>query len=133
HRRRNHGPSALGDDALIVLDRGLGRRDVGAGECRCGERRIGDPGLCCGIAFLGRKFVAMEGARSGLLRLPLAAAEQAPALPAEQAATLIVIVGITGPALSILWALHPREQAGAGGRVAAEGKTPGQTSGNEDA
>ena len=95
HRRRNHGPAALGDDALIVLDRGLGRRDVGAGECRCAERRIGDPGLRRGIAFLGRKLVAMEGARSGLLRLPLAAAEQAAALAAEQATTLIVIVGIS--------------------------------------
>ncbi len=67
--------------ALIALDRGLGRGDVGAGERRRAERRIGDPGLRRGVAFLGRKLIAMEGARSGLLRLPLAAAEQAAALP----------------------------------------------------
>ena len=39
----------------------------------------------------------MEGARSGLLRLPLAAAEQAAALPAEKATTLIVIVESPDP------------------------------------
>ena len=76
----------------------------------------------------------MEGARSGLLRLPLAAAEQAAALAAEKATTLIVIVGIPGPAArSVLGALHPREQAGAGGLVGADEKSRGQTSGDEDA
>ena len=59
---RNRWPAAIRHDALVALNRGLGRLDVARGERRRAERRVGDP-LPCGFrALLGRKLVAMESA-----------------------------------------------------------------------